>query len=134
MVNYNSAKGQLISKCLFDVFNFFQKANKKTSPSSRNEFIRFFFLQNSRLDNLLSKLTDLYKFILLFYSGMVNQIHSVNNIWAILVGVHKEKQQLHCSLRGISRVFAIMIVIVFSSMINCIGRKKIVSFVHIRSV
>ena len=43
---------------------------------------------------------------------MVNQIHSVN-IWAILVEIHKEKQQLHCSLGGISRVFAIMIVIVF---------------------
>ena len=94
------------------------------SHSSKNELLHLFFWNNSRLDNLLSKLTDLYKFILLFYSGMVNQIHSVNNIWAILVGVHKEKQQLHCSLRGISRVFAIMIVIVFPFVINCIGRKK----------
>ena len=52
-------KGQIISKCLFGVFNFFQKTNENTSHSSKNEFIRSFFWKNSRLDNLLSKLTDL---------------------------------------------------------------------------
>ena len=31
-------KGQIISKCLFGVFNFFQKMNKNTSHSSKNEF------------------------------------------------------------------------------------------------
>ena len=36
-------KGQIISKCLFGVFNFFQKTNKNTSHSSKNEFIRSFF-------------------------------------------------------------------------------------------
>ena len=36
-------KGQIISKCLFGVFNFFQKANENTSHSSKNEFIRSFF-------------------------------------------------------------------------------------------
>ena len=39
----DSFKGQLISKCLFVVFNFFQKTNKNTSHSSKNEFIHSFF-------------------------------------------------------------------------------------------
>ena len=38
-----TGKGQLISKCLFGGFNFFQKMNKNTSHSSKNEFIRSFF-------------------------------------------------------------------------------------------
>ena len=32
-------KGQLISKCLFGDFNFFQKTNENPSHSSKNEFI-----------------------------------------------------------------------------------------------
>ena len=36
-------KGQMILKCLFGVFNFFQKTNKNTSHSSKNEFICLFF-------------------------------------------------------------------------------------------
>ena len=36
-------KGQIISKCLFGVFNFFQKTNKNTSHCSKNEFICSFF-------------------------------------------------------------------------------------------
>ena len=32
------AKGQLISKCLFGVFNFFQETNENKSHSSKNEF------------------------------------------------------------------------------------------------
>jgi hypothetical protein len=36
-------KGQIISKCLFGVFNFFQKTNEKKSHSSKNEFICLFF-------------------------------------------------------------------------------------------
>ena len=36
-------KDQLISKCLFGVFNFFQKTNENTSHSSKNEFIGSFF-------------------------------------------------------------------------------------------
>ena len=36
-------KGQLISKCLFVDFNFFQKTNENTSHISKNEFIRSFF-------------------------------------------------------------------------------------------
>ena len=38
-----SIKGQLLSKCRFVDFNFFQKTNKNTSHSSKNEFIRLFF-------------------------------------------------------------------------------------------
>ena len=37
------AKSQLIWKCLFCVFNFFQKTNENTSHSSKVEFIRSFF-------------------------------------------------------------------------------------------
>ena len=37
------AKGQSISKCLFGVFNFFNKTNENTSHSSKNEFICSFF-------------------------------------------------------------------------------------------
>ena len=32
-------KGQIISKCLFGVFNYFQKKHEKTSHSSKNELI-----------------------------------------------------------------------------------------------
>ena len=32
-------KGQIISKCLFGVLNFFQKTNKNTLHSSKNKFI-----------------------------------------------------------------------------------------------
>ena len=49
------AKGQVISKGFFGVFNIFQKTNKNTLHSSKSEFI----WKNSQLDNLLSKLTDL---------------------------------------------------------------------------
>ena len=37
------SKGQLISNCPFDVFNFFLKTNKNTSHTNKNEFIRSFF-------------------------------------------------------------------------------------------
>ena len=37
-----SYKGQMISKRLFGVFNFFQKTNENTSHSSKNEFISLF--------------------------------------------------------------------------------------------
>ena len=36
-------KGQIISKCLFRVFNFFQKRNENTSHISKNELICSFF-------------------------------------------------------------------------------------------
>ena len=32
-----------LAKCLFGVFNFFQKPNENTSHSNKNEFIRSFF-------------------------------------------------------------------------------------------
>ena len=43
------AKGQLISKCLFGDFNFFQKTNENTLHSSKNEFICSFFGRIHRL-------------------------------------------------------------------------------------
>ena len=42
-VKMSKDKGQIISKCLFGVFNFFQKTNENTSHTSKNEFIRSFF-------------------------------------------------------------------------------------------
>ena len=39
-------KGQLISKCLFGVFTFFQKTKKNKSTSSKVEFVRSFFGRN----------------------------------------------------------------------------------------
>ena len=36
-------KGQLISKCLFGDFNFFQKTNENTSHSCKNELVLSFF-------------------------------------------------------------------------------------------
>ena len=48
--NSISVKGQLISKCLFDVFNFFQKTNGNMSTSrfhsSEVEFDCLFFGRN----------------------------------------------------------------------------------------
>ena len=45
-IHYSKArtpKGQVISKGFFGVFNFFQKTNKNTSHSRKNEFIPLFF-------------------------------------------------------------------------------------------
>ena len=39
-------KGQLISKCLFAVFTFFQNTNENKSTSSKVEFVRSFFERN----------------------------------------------------------------------------------------
>ena len=38
-----SPKGQLISKCLFGVVNFFQKTNGNTSHTSKNKLVCSFF-------------------------------------------------------------------------------------------
>ena len=56
-VDLTSTKG--IAKSFFGVFNFLQKTNKNMSHSSKNEFIHSVFCKNSRLENSLSKLTDL---------------------------------------------------------------------------
>ena len=42
-------KGQLISKCLFGIVNFFQKTNKSKSQSNKVEFIRSLFGRNVSL-------------------------------------------------------------------------------------
>ena len=39
---FSQTKGQIISKCLFGVFNFYQKTNENTSHTSKNEFRSFF--------------------------------------------------------------------------------------------
>ena len=38
-IKYESTNGQIISKCLFCVFNFFQKTKKDMSHGSKNQFI-----------------------------------------------------------------------------------------------
>ena len=53
-------EGQVISKGFFGIFNFFQKTNKNTSHSSKNELNCSFFWKNSGYHNLLSRLSDLY--------------------------------------------------------------------------
>ena len=42
-------KGQLISKCLFGVFTFFQKTNENKQTSSKVEFVHSFFGRNVSL-------------------------------------------------------------------------------------
>ena len=51
-------KGQIISKGLFGVLEFSKKTNERIRCSSKNEFVRSFFL-NSRVPKVLSKLSDL---------------------------------------------------------------------------
>ena len=53
------SKGQLISKCLFGVFNFLQKTNENKSHSSKIEFVRSFFGGNFGLKKIFSILSDL---------------------------------------------------------------------------
>ena len=45
----NQTKGQLISKCIFGVFTFFQKTNENKSTSSKVEFVCSFFGSNVSL-------------------------------------------------------------------------------------
>ena len=52
-------KGQLISKCLFGVFTFFQKTNENKSTSSKVEFVCSFFWKKRRLEKIISNLSDL---------------------------------------------------------------------------
>ena len=49
------SKDQLISKCLFGVFNFFQKMNENKSTSSKVEFDCSFFGRNVSLDKPLEE-------------------------------------------------------------------------------
>ena len=56
ILDFMPGKGQLISKCLYGVFTFFQKTNKNKSTSSKVEFVCSFFgrivgLKKSRQGN-----------------------------------------------------------------------------------
>ena len=46
---YQQSKGQLISKCIFGVFTFFQKTNENKTTSSKVEFVCLFFGSNVAL-------------------------------------------------------------------------------------
>ena len=46
------SNGQLISKCLFGVFTFFQKTNQNKSTNSKVEFVRSFFWKKRRLEQV----------------------------------------------------------------------------------
>ena len=51
MAEIFNIKGQLISKCLFGVFTFFQKMNENKSTSSKVEFVRSFLVRSVGLKN-----------------------------------------------------------------------------------
>ena len=58
----NGTKGQLISKCLFGIFNSPKKRTKKfdfTTMVPQVELFSFVFWENSRYQKDISKLTDL---------------------------------------------------------------------------
>ena len=46
IITFHCTKGQLISKCHFGAFTFFQKTNKNKSTSSKVEFVCSFFGRN----------------------------------------------------------------------------------------
>ena len=50
-IGSKTVKGQLISKCLFGVFNFLQKTSKNKSHSGKIEFLCSFFGENIGLEN-----------------------------------------------------------------------------------
>ena len=54
-----TGKSQLISKCLFGVFTFFQIMNENKLTSSKVEFVRSFFGRNIGLKKIISNLSDL---------------------------------------------------------------------------
>ena len=56
-------KGQIISKGLFDILEFSQKTYEWILFSSKKEFVRLFFRRIRKYQNVLSKLSDLYRLI-----------------------------------------------------------------------
>ena len=58
-VQQAQAKGQLISKCIFGVFTFFQKKTENKSTSSKVNFVCSFFWKKHRLEKNISNLSDL---------------------------------------------------------------------------
>ena len=62
MIDCNFGKGQLISKFLFGIFNFFQKSNENKSTwgiivVKSNSFVRF--LEETSDEKIISTLSDL---------------------------------------------------------------------------
>ena len=56
-----TVKGQLVSKCLFGVFPFFQETNENKPTSSKVEFVCSFFGSNVDLKKkIISNLSDLF--------------------------------------------------------------------------
>ena len=51
-VSFHETKGQLISKCLFGVFNFLQNMNENKSHRSKIEFVHSVFGGNVGLKKL----------------------------------------------------------------------------------
>ena len=66
------SKGQLISKCLFCVFNFFQKTNENKSHSSKIEFVRSFFGGNIGLKKS-------FRFLLTFKKSLLNDLYGLKS-------------------------------------------------------
>ena len=70
-----TTNGQLILKCLFGVFTFFQKTNENKSTSSKVEFVRSFFRRNVGLKKsfrICLTFTSRYVFLLVFSKIVCN--------------------------------------------------------------
>ena len=63
-IHFESTKGQLISKCLFGVFNFFQKRNESKSTEGirveKSIFTRSFFGRNVNLKKKIFRLCQTF--------------------------------------------------------------------------
>ena len=64
-IYFVTTKGQIISKCLFGVLNFFQKTNENSSHTSKNKFIHLFF-------GIIHSLTICFPNMVLLYSGILS--------------------------------------------------------------
>ena len=68
-------KGQLISKCHFGVFTFFQKTNENKSTSSKVEFVRSFFGRNIGLKKSF-RICLTFSWAVSMAIGMLNRVCS----------------------------------------------------------
>ena len=89
-------KGQIILKCLFGVFNFFQKMNENTSHTSKNEFILLFF---GRIHDLT--ICFWINWPLKGYKCVISQLkklrHKIRS-WLILHIKMSSKRNIFCSV------------------------------------
>ena len=81
----NCTKGQLISKCLFGVFTFFQETNGNKVTSSKVQFVHSFFGRNVSLKKS-------FRICLTFKLNFFNTFFLSKQIWHLLTGsIWREK-------------------------------------------